>query len=683
MRKVLALVLVVVVFAVFAVVGGSKVESTCGGYVSTPPVIKGLNTAQKLGESVKRMIDGGPTPLEILSFVNRSFDMVGMLWDEFTGASKGLPEPSAATGWRNEVADKQRRALASCCPQQTAPTSPEQGTPPAAPVQPWDPKQASISTKGAGSFTAEQVSIAATAARIANQRNLPRQALVDILAAGFVESGIRNLNYGDRDSLGWLQQRAGWGTAQQRQDPAYAAGKFYDALVRVPNWQGIGIAAVQKVQISGFPGRYAAWQDEAQTLAAQVGGTAPVAGDSQQAAQASCSGTPNANVATWNTFVHNGTSDVVSGVKAIAAKGADVVGLQELSDTARRHAVEATLPDFTMVGRDSATPILLRNTTYPTILSQKTQLAIPAHQAFEGPTQGARYVVSVTAKDSNGQTVSYVNTHMLPKVQLNGQLNMHWPKRIGWYRKQLGIVTTTAAQLRSQGPVILMGDMNYDGDPDGAFGSAGFTASSSVLGTMNTHGTRDIDHVWASGATPASEELLPHFGSDHAPKMVRFVAPTAQQVAQAAGSVASPAAFNLPGNRTADQAIAYMTGLGHAPQGTCLHVVATAYGHTTTQQVNGHYFAVGQWDAMPSQYRHPGSSDIPPRGALVFWRTGNPAGHIAISLGNGQVVSTDFDGHGYAPGVVGSGPISEIDKWGPRAGWASPWFVGRTGGTAA
>ena len=33
----------------------------------------------------------------------------------------------------------------------------------------------------------------------------------------------------------------------------------------------------------------------------------------------------------------------------------------------------------------------------------------------------------------------------------------------------------------------------------------------------------------------------------------------------------------------------------------------------------------------------------PIKGALVFWRTSNPAGHVALSLGNGVVVSTDYN----------------------------------------
>ena len=59
------------------------------------------------------------------------------------------------------------------------------------------------------------------------------------MATVYQESGIRNLDYGDRDSVGLFQQRPsqGWGTEKQLMDPYYATGKFYDALVKIKNWQ--------------------------------------------------------------------------------------------------------------------------------------------------------------------------------------------------------------------------------------------------------------------------------------------------------------------------------------------------------------------------------------------------------------------------------------------------------------
>jgi cell wall-associated NlpC family hydrolase len=64
----------------------------------------------------------------------------------------------------------------------------------------------------------------------------------------------------------------------------------------------------------------------------------------------------------------------------------------------------------------------------------------------------------------------------------------------------------------------------------------------------------------------------------------------------------------------------------------------------------------------------------PPRGALVFWDTSNSAGHVALSLGGGRVVSTDFDGTNFSSGRISEGPIEAIDGWGQRLGWRAPNF---------
>jgi hypothetical protein len=107
--------------------------------------------------------------------------------------------------------------------------------------------------------TAEQAANAATIAEVATARGLPDRAVVIALATARQESGLRNLDHGDRDSLGLFQQRPsqGWGTPEQVRDPVYAAGEFYERLVGVPNWQTGRLTDVaQTVQRSGFPEAY-------------------------------------------------------------------------------------------------------------------------------------------------------------------------------------------------------------------------------------------------------------------------------------------------------------------------------------------------------------------------------------------------------------------------------------------
>ena len=88
-------------------------------------------------------------------------------------------------------------------------------------------------------ITLEQAHYASIIAGVSVKRDLPPRAASIALATAYQESGIRNLDYGDRDSVGLFQQRPsqGWGSEQQLMDPHYASGKFYDALVKIRNWQ--------------------------------------------------------------------------------------------------------------------------------------------------------------------------------------------------------------------------------------------------------------------------------------------------------------------------------------------------------------------------------------------------------------------------------------------------------------
>ncbi|MGY1830073.1 hypothetical protein ACI8AA_06530 [Geodermatophilus sp. SYSU D01180] len=118
-------------------------------------------------------------------------------------------------------------------------------------------------------LSAEQWTNAQTIAAVARQRGLPERAVVIALATAMQESTLRNLDHGDRDSLGLFQQRPsqGWGTPAQVQDPVYAAGQFYDRLVRVPNWETGELTLVaDAVQRSAYPLAYGRWTDLAQSL---------------------------------------------------------------------------------------------------------------------------------------------------------------------------------------------------------------------------------------------------------------------------------------------------------------------------------------------------------------------------------------------------------------------------------
>ena len=110
------------------------------------------------------------------------------------------------------------------------------------------------------------------------KRDLPPRAASIALATVYQETGIRNLNHGDRDSVGLFQQRPsqGWGTRKQLLDPYYATGKFYDALVKIDNWETDDITEVaQKVQNSSYPEAYRDHESDARILASVLTGHSP------------------------------------------------------------------------------------------------------------------------------------------------------------------------------------------------------------------------------------------------------------------------------------------------------------------------------------------------------------------------------------------------------------------------
>lgn len=119
-------------------------------------------------------------------------------------------------------------------------------------------------------LTQEQATNASVIVAASVARELPRRAAVVALITAYQESGLRNLDYGDRDSLGLFQQRPsqGWGTEEEIMDPWYSSNKFYEALEKVSGWEDLSLNdAAQKVQISGFPDAYGKHSDKATAIA--------------------------------------------------------------------------------------------------------------------------------------------------------------------------------------------------------------------------------------------------------------------------------------------------------------------------------------------------------------------------------------------------------------------------------
>ncbi|MER6115527.1 hypothetical protein [Streptomyces sp. NPDC001743] len=129
-------------------------------------------------------------------------------------------------------------------------------------------------------LSSEQAANAAVISAVGTTRGMPERAVTIALATALQESGLRNIEHGDRDSLGLFQQRPsqGWGTEKQILDPVYSSGMFYQHLAEVPGYSRLPLTvAAQRVQRSGFPQAYAKHEPDAALLAAALTGRTPAA----------------------------------------------------------------------------------------------------------------------------------------------------------------------------------------------------------------------------------------------------------------------------------------------------------------------------------------------------------------------------------------------------------------------
>ena len=127
-------------------------------------------------------------------------------------------------------------------------------------TSPMDCTVVAGSTTDVANYGSDQIANAATILAVGKQMHIPPQGWVVAIAAAMQESGLRNLDHGDRDSLGLFQQRPsqGWGDPTKIMDPTYSATQFYRHLLAVQGWQTMSVNdAAQTVERSGFPGAYA------------------------------------------------------------------------------------------------------------------------------------------------------------------------------------------------------------------------------------------------------------------------------------------------------------------------------------------------------------------------------------------------------------------------------------------
>ena len=116
--------------------------------------------------------------------------------------------------------------------------------------------------------------VAKAICRVLDRHDASPKVRLAAFEAAIVESGVHNLNYGDRDSLGPFQQRPsmGWGTPAQILDPEYAATQFVTRAIRANRDHLSAGQLAQAVQRSAFPERYDQRASQAMSLLNQFCG---------------------------------------------------------------------------------------------------------------------------------------------------------------------------------------------------------------------------------------------------------------------------------------------------------------------------------------------------------------------------------------------------------------------------
>lgn len=271
--------------------------------------------------------------------------------------------------------------------------------------------------------------------------------------------------------------------------------------------------------------------------------------------------TYSASVTLASYNIRHALSDEVAtaDVTRLAATGADVIGLQEMSSRTRRNAVLAAVQDcdtclmqgvfFDSTAHIGAVPILYRADRFDlydsgsVMLSDRTYIGRQGAGPSELPP---KYVTWVKLQERRTGRFFYVlNSHAIASVQArDGGANTN-QRRLAVYRQHMdGLKSLVAQMKRRQTGIFVLGDLNVNYRRDRVvqdplfpyvnMGEVQVTASYEPLGvpatgTHNrldgTSSTRLIDYVYFMPRlpfTPARQSILGGYSSDHRPLVVGF-----------------------------------------------------------------------------------------------------------------------------------------------------------------
>ncbi len=153
---------------------------------------------------------------------------------------------------------------------------------------------------------------------------------------------------------------------------------------------------------------------------------------------------------------------------------------------------------------------------------------------------------------------------------------------------------------------------------------------------------------------------------EHAAELAGAVGPATCGSPSNAGDVSE-----LPGAQAAVARAMSMVGQ-HGYYQLCARLAATIWGHPRA----GYLSAAEQWSHMVAT-SNAHLDRQPPLGALVFWDTGGPYGHVAVYVGGDRIVSNDIHDQYPGDGGVYIVDFSAIEaEWNATyLGWAPPIYA--------
>lgn len=142
----------------------------------------------------------------------------------------------------------------------------------------WTASGLEVGRFGGVGLGAEQLKNASTIASVGRSLGASSRDIIIALMTAMQESTLRNISYGDRDSVGLFQQRAPWGSFADRTNPRESARMFFQGgkggqpgLFSKGGRNAMSLAqAAQAVQVSAYPDAYAKWEDMARALSGAI-----------------------------------------------------------------------------------------------------------------------------------------------------------------------------------------------------------------------------------------------------------------------------------------------------------------------------------------------------------------------------------------------------------------------------